>query len=114
MSQPKHVLILGGSSGMGAEIARQLAGLGVQVLAVGRDAARLKTLAASNPNRIQVLEQDLCDWSSPGRTTLDAMAQKLGGLDMVIWAAGIMPAVGEDEFDAAKDVAMITTNFTAA
>ena len=33
---------------------------------------------------------------------------------MVIWAAGIMPEVGPEEFDSAKDVAMITTNFTAA
>ena len=99
---------------MGAELARQLAAAGVAVLAVGRNGARLKALATSNPDRIQVLEQDLSDWSSPARITLDAMAEQLGGLDMVIWAAGIMPPVGEDEFDAAKDVAMITTNFTAA
>lgn len=114
MSQPRYALILGGSSGLGAELARQLAASGVQVLAVGRNSARLKELAASNPDRIQVLEQDLCDWSSPGRTSLDGMAEKLGGLDLVIWAAGIMPPVGENEFDPVKDVAMITTNFTAA
>lgn len=114
MSQPKHALILGGSSGIGAELARQLAASGVQVLAVGRNSARLLELAASNPDRIKVLEQDLRAWASPTRTTLASMAETLGGLDIVIWAAGIMPAVGLDEFDVAKDVEMITTNFTAA
>jgi NAD(P)-dependent dehydrogenase (short-subunit alcohol dehydrogenase family) len=114
MSDFKHAIILGGSSGIGAELARQLATSGVHVLAVGRDAARLKALAAINPDRIQVLEQDLCDWSSPGRTTLAGMAEKLGGLDVVFWAAGVMPEVGPDEFDSAKDAEIITTNLTAA
>ncbi|MHB8637140.1 MAG: SDR family NAD(P)-dependent oxidoreductase [Fimbriimonadaceae bacterium] len=114
MNRPKHALILGGSSGIGAELARQLAAAGTNVLVVGRNAARLNALAASNPERIQVVKHDLCDWTSPGRPTLDAMAATLGGLDIVFWAAGIMPEVGIEEFDSSKDVAMITTNFTAA
>jgi len=114
MNPTKYALILGGSSGVGAELARQLAATGVHVLAVGRDAGRLKQLASSNPDRIQVLEQDLSEWSSPARTTLAGMAAMLGGLDVVFWTAGIMPEVGPEEFDAAKDAAIITTNLIAA
>ncbi|HLK17153.1 MAG TPA: SDR family NAD(P)-dependent oxidoreductase [Fimbriimonadaceae bacterium] len=114
MSRFTHALILGGSSGIGAELARQLAAAGTKVLVVGRDADRLAALAATHPDRILTLNQDLCDWTSPNRITLAGMAEKLGGLDLVIWAAAIMPEVELDEFDAAKDTAMITTNFTAA
>lgn len=108
------IVILGGSSGIGAELARQYADIGNDVLIVGRDATRLKQVKDHMPARIQSLAQNLIDWRNPERTTLDQMAAKLGGLDVVVWVAAIMPDVGPDEFDTTKDAAMIETNFTAA
>jgi short-subunit dehydrogenase len=42
------------------------------------------------------------------------IARRLGGLDLVIYAAGAMPAVEIDEFDTAKDQEMLTVNLLGA
>ncbi len=42
------------------------------------------------------------------------ITQDLGGLDLIIYAAGIMPRVGPDEYDTAKDAEIIAANFTGA
>ncbi len=114
MSQYSFAIVLGGSSGIGAELVKQLAATGCKVLAVGRDKARLEALKAAKPDRIEILVQDLTSYTAGDRTPIAKMAEGLGGLDLVIWAAGIMPEVGPDEFDPVKDTQMVTTNFTAA
>ena len=35
----------------------------------------------------------------------------LGGLDLVVFAAGVMPKVGRDEYDTGKDLEMLAINF---
>lgn len=45
MRDPKHILITGASSGLGAELARTYAAPGVTLALTGRDAARLETVA---------------------------------------------------------------------
>jgi short-subunit dehydrogenase len=42
------------------------------------------------------------------------IAQRLGGLDLVIYAAGAMPAVAIDEFNTAKDRQMLDVNLLGA
>jgi NAD(P)-dependent dehydrogenase (short-subunit alcohol dehydrogenase family) len=106
-----HAIVLGGSSGIGAELVRQLAAAGTQVLAVGRDGERLEEVRASSPERIKILSHDLTDWTS---LSLDEMSKTLGGLDLVVWSAGIMPPVKVDEFDVMTDTMTMQTNLTAA
>ena len=42
------------------------------------------------------------------------IARRLGGLDLVIYAAGAMPAVAVDEYDTAKDREMLEVNLVGA
>ena len=54
MRDPKHILITGASSGLGAELARTYADPGVTLALTGRDAARLE---AGLPRRARLLWQ---------------------------------------------------------
>ncbi|MEJ2753894.1 MAG: SDR family NAD(P)-dependent oxidoreductase, partial [Chloroflexota bacterium] len=42
------------------------------------------------------------------------IVQDLGGLDLIVYAAAVQPAVGAGEYDFAKDEAMINTNLLGA
>ncbi len=45
---------------------------------------------------------------------MQEIARRLGGLDLVIYAAGAMPAVAIDEYDTAKDREMLEVNLVGA
>src|SRR5206468_6793644 len=40
----------------------------------------------------------------------ETIVRELGGLDLVIYAAGIMPKVGRDEYDTQKDLEQLAVN----
>ncbi len=113
MSRYRHAIVIGGSSGIGAALVRQLAADGVKVAAVARREDRLATVAAASPENIRTYLHDV---SQPEEAA--ALFQKitgdLGGLDLLIYAAGTMPVVGPEEFDFPKDQAMVMVNCTGA
>lgn len=78
----KHVLLTGGSAGIGREIARQLKAKGAHVLLTGRDPERLAAMA------VQGFETLSADLSNPGG--VDALVAALGDrpLDILINNAG--------------------------
>lgn len=83
---PRKVLVTGGSSGIGAATARAFAARGFPVAVAGRDAAGLDRVA-SDIDGIAV-PGDLRDRDVP-RATVEAAADALGGLDVVVSNAGV-------------------------
>lgn len=119
MAQPfKHAIVVGASSGIGEEIARSLVERGGRVAVVARRGDRLQALrdelnAAAGEERVFAAEHDVTDHAEvPG--LLQDLAGRLGGLDVVIYAAGILRNVEPDEFSTEKDAATIEVNTIGA
>ena len=88
----KTAIVTGASSGIGAAIARALAGNGARVAGGARRADRLETEIA--------LELDVTDPVSSERFVEQAVEQ-LGGLDILVNNAGL--GLGRDPFDAGSE-----------
>jgi decaprenylphospho-beta-D-erythro-pentofuranosid-2-ulose 2-reductase len=107
----RHAIVIGASSGIGAELVRQLAASGCKVAAVARRQDRLEALASDcgalpfvhdvrNTEEVSELFQRI--------------TQTMGGFDLMIYAAGIMPSVGEQEYDFEKDRETMMVNVLGA
>ena len=88
----KTAIVTGASSGIGAAIARALAGAGARVAGGARRTERLETKIA--------LELDVTDPTSCERFVAEAV-QELGGLDILVNNAGL--GLGRDPFDASTE-----------
>jgi decaprenylphospho-beta-D-erythro-pentofuranosid-2-ulose 2-reductase len=113
MKQFKHALVIGASSGIGAELVRQLARSGVKVAAVARRKDRLDTLVAELGDQVLAFEHDVTHYDE-APALFQEIALKLGGLDLVIYSAGVMPTVGPHEYSFEKDRQMIEVNLLGA
>jgi short-subunit dehydrogenase len=85
----KRIVITGGSSGIGAELARQAAALGNTVILVSNDAARLASAAESIRAAGGSVTWERCDLANPGE--IEALAERLaatGGADVLVNNAG--------------------------
>jgi NAD(P)-dependent dehydrogenase (short-subunit alcohol dehydrogenase family) len=80
-------MVTGASGGFGAESARALAGIGAEVILVGREEARLRPLAEEIGNRAAVVEGDVSKKDEPERI-VDAAVAGHGRLDILVNAAG--------------------------
>jgi NAD(P)-dependent dehydrogenase (short-subunit alcohol dehydrogenase family) len=83
----KKALVTGGTSGIGREVARQLAALGAEVYLSGRDAARGAEAVAeieAAGGRARFLAADLADFDAVAR-----LAEEVGAVDILINNAGI-------------------------
>ena len=94
MFQGKHIVITGGSSGLGLELAQRLAAEGARLTLIARDPKKLDDAAAAVRRQaptaqVSVQAVDVCDEAA----TLSAMQQIAGqhdGIDMLINSAGIL------------------------
>jgi NAD(P)-dependent dehydrogenase (short-subunit alcohol dehydrogenase family) len=83
----KRALVTGGTSGIGREVAKQLAGLGAEVVISGRDAARGAAVGAeieAAGGRARFVVADLADFEAVGR-----LAEEAGAVDILVNNAGI-------------------------
>ena len=114
----RRAIIIGASSGMGAALVRQLASEGYRVAAVARRADELEKLRASlvgeaerTGGAVIVRAHDVAN-AGEVPELFESLVRELGGLDLVIYAAGILHPVGPDEYDTDKDLAMIEVNLS--
>ncbi len=113
----RHAIVVGASSGVGAEIARQLAAGGCAVALLGRREAELQAVAAhvaaGGRGRAITRTHDVRDHERVP-ALLEELATDLGGLDLLVYAAGIMHLPREGEYDAARDRAELEVNLLGA
>jgi uncharacterized oxidoreductase len=82
------ILVTGAARGIGRELTRQLIGLGAEVVAAGRDRARLEALAAEHPDRVRPWPVDLADPDAVDRFVHD-LPDRHPSLSVVINDAGV-------------------------
>jgi decaprenylphospho-beta-D-erythro-pentofuranosid-2-ulose 2-reductase len=122
MSQPlpwRHAIVVGASSGIGAALARALGAGGTRVALVARRPAELDVVAREIAQATGDAERALVfphDVTAVGEVPdlVQRICHALGGLDLVVYAAGIMPRIGADEYDVEKDRDVMTVNVVGA
>ena len=84
-------LVTGGGSGIGAAVARALAGRGCRVVVCGRTEAKLKEVAAGAPGGAAEILPHVCDVADRAAVAamIDRCESDLGGLGVAVNAAGI-------------------------
>ena len=82
-----NILITGTSRGIGFGLTAQALSQGHTVIAVSRNAEKMKSLKADYPKTLILLEADVSDEKS--FQTITAEVDKLGALDLLINNAGI-------------------------
>ncbi len=108
----RTAVIVGASSGIGAQLAARLAASGSEVAVLARRADRLDELCASGEH-LHPYVHDVRDYDS-APALFDRIVSELGPLDLVVYNAGVMPEVEEGEYDFEKDRAMLEVNLVGA
>lgn len=109
----QHAVITGGSSGLGLELARQLAGRGLAITLVAQDPHRLsrareQVAAGAAGARVTTQSVDVSDPEAV-EAALDEVRAASGGIDVLINSAGILregyfERLTHDDFRAVMDV----------
>ena len=116
-----RTIIVGASSGIGAALARQLAAQNCRVALVARREDELAALCeAVNADcsggveaRAIYAVHDVRDGEAAAALFQD-LCRQLGGLDLLIYAAGIQPRIALNEYDWNKDAATVAVNLLGA
>ena len=114
----KRAVVVGASSGIGAELVRQLAGQGYRVAAVARRQELLDALceevnAKHGADRCVSFVHDVVDTATVGGV-FDAVCEALDGLDLIVYSAGVMPHIDIDTWDAEIDRTIFEVNVIGA
>ena len=113
-----RAVVVGASSGIGEAVARDLASSGASVALVARRGAELARVAASiraaHPAaNVLTYVHDVRDFDATAEL-FERIERELGGVDTLVYAAGVMPRVEEGEYAFAKDRQMVEVNLLGA
>lgn len=106
-------IVIGASSGIGEAFAYQLAEGGADVAIVARRQEELERVAARAPGRMRPYVHDVTRFDQVPEL-FERIVGELGGLDTLVYAAGVMPSIEEGEYSFEKDRSMITVNLLGA
>ena len=118
LNPKKRAILVGASSGIGAELAHRLVDEGYQVALLARRAEMLETLtneinSKHGETRAIYYVHDVKDYASvPG--LLQRIITDLGGFDTFIYNAGVAQMVGLKKYDFEKDRNMVEVNLIGA
>jgi decaprenylphospho-beta-D-erythro-pentofuranosid-2-ulose 2-reductase len=116
MSVAQRIVILGAASAMAEAAARLWAAQGARIALVGRNGARLQSIAADLKARgaaeTTVTELDCA--KADASAELDKLASAFGGLDIVLLAYGVLGDQKTCERDPAASADLLQVNFTSA
>jgi short-subunit dehydrogenase len=112
----KKAIVVGASSGIGAQLVLELVNHGYKVVAMARREAHLADL------RNQLNTEETRVWSFVHDVTASdsvasafhAARETLDGVDLLVYAAGVMPSVGETEYDFEVDRQIMNVNLLGA
>lgn len=115
--QPKAIVV-GASSGIGAALVEELAREGYRVAALARRGEKLQAVCeraneAAGRKAAFCRVHDVTDFDEIP-SLFEAIVQDLGGLDLVIYVAGVQPPVAAEEYNFDKDAAMVGVNLLGA
>ena len=115
----RRAIIVGGSSGIGAALARKLVAEGYVTAVLARREVKLKELCqsinveATAPAQAIPYVHNVTDFQEiPG--LFQAIVRDLGGLDLILYIAGVQPIVTANEYNFEKDARMIKINVLGA
>ena len=111
-----RAIVVGASSGIGAAIARRLATGGTTVALVARREAELQALAGelrAAGGRCIVATHDVTDFATVA-PTFERLVAELGGLDLMVYASGILDVPEEGVYDLALDRRIMEVNALGA
>lgn len=113
----KHVLVTGGSSGIGLEIARECLKKGARVTIVARDKTRLsdavanlRTSTSLPADRVQAVSVDTSGDAKTVNDALSSATKEFGDVDVLINCAGTSIAAGFDSLTSADFERMYKIN----
>ncbi len=110
----KKVIVVGASSGIGSEIAKELLKSGAYVTLVARREDELHKLVAEIPSsKYCIIKHDVTKFAEAPNFFADAV-KIMEGLDEIYYCAGILEKVNIDEFSTEKDIRMLTINTLGA
>lgn len=113
----QRAVVVGASSGIGAAIAMQLAATGCHVALIARREAELKHIAdeinAAGSPLASVYIHDVREYETVP-ALMQQIARDIGGIDLIVYSSGIMPAIAPDEYSFDKDRQMIEVNLLGA
>jgi decaprenylphospho-beta-D-erythro-pentofuranosid-2-ulose 2-reductase len=114
----QRAIVVGASSGIGAALVRRLVREGCRVVAVARrqealDAVCREADQGVGEPRALPLVHDVTDVAG-ARAAFERAVGLLDGLDVVVYCAGVMPRITEEDYDTALDKTTIDINLTGA
>lgn len=111
-------IVVGASSGLGEELAKVLAVGGVRVALVARRAEELERVAQDIHRRcpdtqVLVYAHDVREFEAVP-ALFQQICRDLGGLDLIVYAAGVMPRIQPDEYNFEADRQTVEVNLLGA
>lgn len=111
-------IVIGASSGIGAALLQELVRQGYTVAGLARRSDRLATVVEqanqmAGAQRALAYEHDVTSFDEAPQL-FQEIVQELGGLDLIVYVAGVQPPVAPNEYNFDKDAAMVGVNLLGA